>query len=114
MVARFERSVAARQSWWAFPLLSTLAGMVQGGARGPDPVLVRQPDPAPEVRAVFRGLRGGGKIRRHPRTVLFAATIALTGSSRNAILSVMVFFVVGGWILRFAMVKEGQQAAREG
>ena len=38
---------------------------------------------------------------------LFSLTIALTGSSRNAILSVIVFFVVGGLLLLLVSVEEG-------
>ena len=38
--------------------------------------------------------------------------VAATGSSRNAILSVIVFFVVGGAILAFVDVDEGRRGAR--
>ena len=44
---------------------------------------------------------------------IFAGTIALTGSSRNAILSVIAFFVVGGGLLAFVNVHDGQRLARE-
>jgi UMF1 family MFS transporter len=37
----------------------------------------------------------------------------MTGSSRNAILSVIAFFVVGGLLLLFVKVDEGRRAARE-
>jgi len=36
-----------------------------------------------------------------------------TGSSRNAILSLILFFVVGGALLAFVDVAAGQRAARE-
>ena len=38
--------------------------------------------------------------------------VAVGGSSRNAILSVIAFFVVGGIILSFVNVSEGQRLAR--
>jgi UMF1 family MFS transporter len=44
---------------------------------------------------------------------LFAAVIASTGASRNAILALNVFFVVGGVLLAFVNVDEGRRAARE-
>ena len=44
--------------------------------------------------------------------LIFAGTIAATGSSRNAILSVIVFFVIGGLLLWPVDVGEGQRAAR--
>jgi MFS-type transporter involved in bile tolerance (Atg22 family) len=37
----------------------------------------------------------------------------MTGSSRNAILSIVTFFAVGGVLLLFVKVDEGRQAARE-
>jgi hypothetical protein len=43
---------------------------------------------------------------------IFAVTIAATGSSRNAILSVLAFFVVGGLLLAAVDAQEGQRAAR--
>jgi UMF1 family MFS transporter len=43
---------------------------------------------------------------------VFAATIAITGSSRSAILSVIAFFAVGAAILLAVDVKAGQQEAR--
>ena len=45
---------------------------------------------------------------------IFGLTAALTaGSSRNAILSVMTFFVIGGAILTAVDVDAGRRAARE-
>jgi UMF1 family MFS transporter len=38
--------------------------------------------------------------------------VAVSGSSRGAILSVIAFFVVGGLLLSFVNVEEGQRAAR--
>ena len=43
---------------------------------------------------------------------LFAGMISLTGSSRPAILGIIVFFVVGGALLAFVDVDEGRRAAR--
>jgi UMF1 family MFS transporter len=44
--------------------------------------------------------------------LLFWVTIAMTGSSRNAILSVIVFFAFGALLLSRVRVSEGQEAAR--
>jgi UMF1 family MFS transporter len=52
----------------------------------------------------FAGLLG-------PAVFWIAATI--TGSSRHAILSVVVFFIVGAWLLIKVDVQAGQRAARE-
>jgi UMF1 family MFS transporter len=45
--------------------------------------------------------------------LIFAGTIAATGSSRNAILSIIGFFAVGAALLALVDVAEGQRAARE-
>jgi MFS transporter, UMF1 family len=45
--------------------------------------------------------------------LLFSVTIALTGSSRNAILSVIAFSAIGALLLAFVNVEQGQRAARE-
>jgi UMF1 family MFS transporter len=44
--------------------------------------------------------------------LLFAVTVALTGSSRNAILSIILFFILGAVLLSRVDVAEGQLAAR--
>jgi UMF1 family MFS transporter len=43
---------------------------------------------------------------------MFAVIISLTGSSRSAILAVISFFIIGGALLAFVNVREGQAAAR--
>jgi UMF1 family MFS transporter len=45
--------------------------------------------------------------------LLFASVIGTTGSSRQAILSVIAFFALGGVLLAFVNVRIGEQAARE-
>jgi UMF1 family MFS transporter len=44
---------------------------------------------------------------------LFAASVTLFGSSRAAIVSVIVFFIAGGFILTRVNVAEGEAHARE-
>jgi UMF1 family MFS transporter len=44
---------------------------------------------------------------------VFAVMIALTGSARGAILSVVVFFAAGAMLLALVDVEEGQRIARE-
>jgi UMF1 family MFS transporter len=46
--------------------------------------------------------------------LLFAVTIAVTGQSRYAILSVIAFFILGALVLSRVNVAEGQAAARAG
>ena len=82
------------------------------------------PPPSLSMRALSvrarRGLCQGavsrvrhlGKFAGILGPAIFAVTIAATGSSRNAILSVLAFFVVGGLLLAAVDVQEGQHAAR--
>jgi UMF1 family MFS transporter len=44
---------------------------------------------------------------------LFAASVSMFGSSRAAIVSVILFFVVGGVVLTRVDVAEGEKRARE-
>jgi UMF1 family MFS transporter len=44
---------------------------------------------------------------------VFGIVLAATGSSRPAILSLLVFFVVGGILLAFVNVERGRRAAEE-
>jgi UMF1 family MFS transporter len=44
---------------------------------------------------------------------LFAFMVTTTGSSRNAIISIAVFFVVGAMLLAGVQVDRGRTAARE-
>jgi UMF1 family MFS transporter len=44
---------------------------------------------------------------------VFAWVVAHSGTSRNAILSVLAFFVIGGALLTLVDVGEGRRAARE-
>ena len=43
---------------------------------------------------------------------LFAASVTLFGSSRAAILSVIVFFIAGAIVLSFVDVEAGERSAR--
>ena len=45
--------------------------------------------------------------------LVFAVMVQATGQSRNAILAVVAFFVIGGSILAFVDVDAGRRAARE-
>ena len=70
-------------------------------------------DPAPPLRRVLRLLlrvrEGGRDLRARGSSPL---AVWLTGSSRAAILSVIAFFAVGGWLLWRVDVEAGQRAAR--
>ena len=95
-----------------FYALALLVGMVQGGSQALSRSLFASMVPRHKsaeffgffgVFEKFAGIVGPG---------VFAVMIALTGSSRGAILSLITFFVVGGLLLSRVDVEAGQEAAR--
>jgi UMF1 family MFS transporter len=44
--------------------------------------------------------------------ILFAAAVAIFGSSRPAILSLIALFLIGGWVLLRVDVDEGRRVAQ--
>lgn len=96
-----------------FLLLAILVGMVQGGTQALSRSLFASLIPRAQSGQFFGFFAVVEKFAGILGPFVFAATIALTGSSRNAILTVVGFFVLGGWLLKLVRVEEGQQAARE-
>lgn len=96
-----------------FYILAFMVGMVQGGTQALSRSLFASMIPAHKSGEFFGFYSVFEKFASIGGPLLFAATIALTGSSRNAILGVIVFFVVGAWILSRVNVAEGQRLAQE-
>ena len=96
-----------------FFMLAALVGMVQGGTQALSRSLFATMIPAHKSGEFFGFYSVFEKFSSIFGPLLFTVTIALTGSSRNAILSVIVFFVVGGILLSFVDVDEGRRAARD-
>jgi len=96
-----------------FMLLAVLVGMVQGGTQALSRSLFASMIPRHKSGEFFGFWGVFEKFAGIMGPLIFTAAIALTGSSRNAILSVIAFFVVGGVLLLFVDVEEGQRVARE-
>src|SRR5690606_13316833 len=95
-----------------FLLLAILVGMVQGGTQALSRSLFASLIPRHKAGEFFGFFAVVEKFAGIIGPLAFGTMIALTGSSRNAILSVIVFFVVGGALLFFVNVAEGQRIAR--
>lgn len=95
-----------------FLLLAILVGMVQGGTQALSRSLFASLIPRSKAGEFFGFFAVVEKFAGIIGPLVFGAIIAISGSSRNAILSVIVFFVVGGAILCFVNVQEGQALAR--
>ena len=96
-----------------FLILALMVGMVQGGTQALSRSLFASLIPRQQSAEFFGFFAVVEKFAGIFGPALFAQVIALTGSSRGAILSVIAFFIVGGVLLHFVDVEQGQRAARE-
>ena len=96
-----------------FYLLAVLVGTVQGGTQALSRSLFARMIPQHKSGEFFGFFSIFEKFAGIFGPLIFAGTIAATGSSRNAILSVIGFFVVGGALLSLVDVEEGERAVHE-
>jgi UMF1 family MFS transporter len=95
-----------------FYLLAILVGLVQGGVQALSRSLFSTMIPRHKSGEFFGFYSVFSKFAGIFGPFLFAGIIGATGSSRNAILAVIAFFIVGGALLAFVDVEKGEQAAR--
>lgn len=95
-----------------FIALAVLVGMVQGGCQALSRSLFASMIPRHRSAEFFAFFAVFEKIAGILGPAVFAGILALTGSSRNAILAVIAFFIAGGALLSFVNVPEGQRLAR--
>ncbi len=96
-----------------FYALAILVGMVQGGTQALSRSMFASMIPRHKSSEFFAFF---GVFERYAGILgplLFAAMVEATGQSRNAILAVVAFFLIGGTILAFVDVDAGRRAARE-
>ena len=94
-----------------FYLLAGLVGVVQGGTQALSRSLFASMIPPHKSGEFFGFFSVFEKFAGIFGPLIFAGTIAATGSSRNAILSVIGFFAVGGAILMLVNVDAGRRQA---
>lgn len=95
-----------------FYILAGLVGLVQGGTQALSRSLFATLIPRHKSGEFFGFYSVFSKFAGIFGPLLFAAIIGATGSSRNAILSIILFFIAGGTILLFVNVEEGAKTAR--
>jgi UMF1 family MFS transporter len=93
-----------------FLTLAILVGTVQGGTQALSRSLFASLIPKQNSTQFFALFALSEKLAGVLGPALFVLVIELTGSSRNAIVSVVVFFLVGGWLLSRVDVEEGRAA----
>ncbi len=95
-----------------FLALAVLVGMVQGGTQALSRSLFASMIPRHKSSEFFAFF---GVFERYAGILgpaVFAWVVEHSGTSRNAILSVILFFVIGAAVLVFVDVDEGRRAAR--
>jgi MFS transporter, UMF1 family len=95
-----------------FFILAGLVGMVQGGTQALSRSLFASMVPPHKSGEFFGFFSIFEKFAGVFGPLFFALAIAFTGSSRGAILSVIAFFLIGGFVLLFVDVDEGRRAAQ--
>jgi MFS transporter, UMF1 family len=95
-----------------FFVLAILVGTVQGGTQALSRSLFASMIPPHKSGEFFGFYSIFEKFAGIFGPLIFDLTIAATGASRNAILSVIVFFIAGAAVLYLVDVETGQQEAR--
>jgi UMF1 family MFS transporter len=96
-----------------FYALACLVATVQGGSQALSRSMFATMIPRHKSSEFFAFFGIFEKFTGILGPAIFASVVAATGSARLAILSIIAFFVVGGALLAFVNVAEGQRAARE-
>jgi UMF1 family MFS transporter len=100
-------------SAWQFFALAFLVGTVQGGSQALSRSLFARMIPKHKSSEYFGFFSVFEKFAGIAGPALFAASVSLFGSSRAAILSVILFFILGGLVLTRVDVAEGEARARD-
>jgi UMF1 family MFS transporter len=96
-----------------FYALAIMVGMVQGGTQALSRSMFASMIPKHKSSEFFAFF---GVFERYAGILgplIFAVMVQYTGESRNAILAVLGFFVIGGALLSFVDVEAGRRAARQ-
>ena len=100
-------------SAWQFFALAFLVGTVQGGSQALSRSLFARMIPKHKSSEYFGFFSVFEKFAGIAGPALFAISVSLFGSSRSAVLSVILFFICGGLVLTRVNVAEGEVHARE-
>ena len=99
-------------SAWQFFALAFLVGTVQGGSQALSRSLFARMIPKHKSSEYFGFFSVFEKFAGVAGPALFAASVMLFGSSRAAVLSVILFFVAGALVLTRVDVTKGEAQAR--
>lgn len=97
---------------WEFFVLAALVGTVQGGSQAVSRSLFARLIPRHKSGEYFGFYAVFEKFGGIFGPALFSISVTIWGSSRNAFLSVIVFFVAGALMLRLVDLRRGQAQAQ--
>jgi UMF1 family MFS transporter len=97
---------------WQFFVLAFLVAMVQGGSQALSRSLFARMIPRDKSSEFFGFFSIGEKFAGIFGPALFALSVDIFGSSRTAVLSVVLFFILGGIVLTRVDVERGMAEAR--
>ena len=100
-------------SAWHFFVLAFLVATVQGGSQALSRSLFARMIPKHKSSTYFGFFSVFEKFAGVAGPALFAASVTIFGSSRPAVLSVILFFVAGGLVLTRVNVAEGEAQAAQ-
>jgi len=98
---------------WHFWVLGIMVGTVQGGAQALSRSLYGSMTPKAKTAEFFGFYGMSSKFAGIAGPLLFAVVGQIAGSSRLSIVSIIIFFVVGGYLLSRVDEKEGIRVAQE-
>jgi MFS transporter, UMF1 family len=98
-------------SAWHFFALAFLVGMVQGGSQGLSRSLFARMIPKHKSSEYFGFYSVFEKFAGVAGPAVFATSVTLFGSSRVAVLSVIVFFIAGALVLSRVDIEQGEAEA---
>jgi UMF1 family MFS transporter len=100
------------RSTWQFFALAFLVGTVQGGTQALSRSLFARMIPKHKSSEYFGFFAVFEKFAGIAGPALFALSVTFFGSSRLAVLSVILFFILGALVLTRVDVEEGEAYAR--
>jgi len=98
---------------WHFWVLAGMVGLVQGGSQALSRSLYASMAPKAKTAEFFGFYDMSSKFAGIVGPLLFGVVSQMAGSSRLGIISVIIFFVVGGLLLTLVNEREGIRVAHE-
>jgi len=95
-----------------FFVLAGLVATVQGGAQALSRALFARMIPANKTSEFFGFFAVAERFATVLGPLVFTVSVAITGSSRSAVLAILLFFVAGAGLLALVDEEEGVKAAR--